>query len=108
MFAMNDRLPFYPVRTTALHAAPSRWFMRFHEQQHASFRLFCFPYAGGSASVFRCWTRHMDPRVDVVALQLPGRGPRFDEAPVVAFDSLVNKVAAAVTEEAGATRFGFF
>jgi medium-chain acyl-[acyl-carrier-protein] hydrolase len=42
--------------------------------------LFCFPYAGGSAAVFRTWPKALTA-VDVRAVQLPGRGGRLREAP---------------------------
>jgi medium-chain acyl-[acyl-carrier-protein] hydrolase len=43
-------------------------------------RLFCFPYAGGTAAVFRNWPRYLPPEIEVCAIQYPGRGSRFDEA----------------------------
>ena len=30
------------------------------------FRLFCFPYAGGGASIFRSWADWLPPEVEVV------------------------------------------
>jgi medium-chain acyl-[acyl-carrier-protein] hydrolase len=42
--------------------------------------LFCFPYAGGSAAVFRTWAAGL-PQVDVRPVQLPGRGGRLRETP---------------------------
>lgn len=52
-------------------------------------RLFCFPYAGGNAMVFRTWPAHLPPDVEVVAAQLPGRGPRLREAPFSRIEPLV-------------------
>src|SRR5882757_5626218 len=43
-------------------------------------RLFCFPWAGASAAVFRDWSRHLQPHVEVAAMELPGRGARCLEA----------------------------
>jgi medium-chain acyl-[acyl-carrier-protein] hydrolase len=46
----------------------------------APVRLFCFPYAGGGASVYRDWADTLAPSgIDVVAVQLPGREDRFCE-----------------------------
>lgn len=42
-------------------------------------RLLCFPYAGGSASIFRPWVMHGPEWLDVCAVELPGRGVRFRE-----------------------------
>ncbi|MBA3487339.1 MAG: thioesterase [Lysobacter sp.] len=44
-----------------------------------SFRLFCFPYAGGSSWVFRHLATHLQGRVEVVPVDLPGRGRRRAE-----------------------------
>jgi medium-chain acyl-[acyl-carrier-protein] hydrolase len=47
----------------------------------ARLRLFCFPYAGGGATVFSTWPRHLPPDVEVVAVQPPGREGRLMEKP---------------------------
>ncbi len=39
----------------------------------ARLRLFCFPYAGGGASIFRTWPDDLPPRIEVCPVQLPGR-----------------------------------
>ncbi|MCP4119675.1 MAG: thioesterase [Desulfobacteraceae bacterium] len=45
----------------------------------ARMRLFCFPYAGGGASVFRQWETCLPGPVDVCAVQPPGRENRISE-----------------------------
>lgn len=55
------------------------WIVRYRSNQDASLRLFCFPYAGGGASVFRSWGEALSPAVDVCAVQLPGRESRIGE-----------------------------
>lgn len=42
-------------------------------------RLFCLPYAGGSAWTFRGWDRLLPAGVELVALEPPGRGARIRE-----------------------------
>lgn len=37
-------------------------------------RLFCFPYAGGDANIFRDWVPAMPADVEVIGVQYPGRG----------------------------------
>ena len=59
----------------------------------ARIRLFCFPYAGGGASVFRGWGGIAPPEVHVVPVHLPGRGNRFTETPVTRSDALVELLA---------------
>jgi len=42
-------------------------------------RLFCFPYAGGTAAVFRNWPRYLPAEIEVCAVQYAGRGGRIAE-----------------------------
>ncbi|MFE9762972.1 thioesterase II family protein [Streptomyces sp. NPDC005808] len=42
-------------------------------------RLICFPYAGGGPDLFRSWAAGLDDGVELVAVRLPGRGPRLRE-----------------------------
>lgn len=46
---------------------------------NARLRLFCFPYAGGGATVYTAWPRGLPPEVEVVAVQPPGREARITE-----------------------------
>ena len=46
---------------------------------HARARLFCFPYAGGTAAIFRGWPNYLPAEVEVCAIQYPGRGSRIPE-----------------------------
>ncbi|KID55195.1 thioesterase [Pseudoalteromonas luteoviolacea] len=47
----------------------------------ATMRLFCFPYAGGSPSIFMSWLSQLPTHIEVVLIQLPGRGARLMETP---------------------------
>src|SRR5215831_8066939 len=53
--------------------------------------LFCFPYAGGSAAVFNKWNQYLDPNIELVPVELAGRGRRIHEA--------LYKDVAAITED---------
>ena len=52
-------------------------------------RLFCFPFAGGNAALFRPWQAILGPEIALSAVQLPGRGARVFEPPYVDLDLLV-------------------
>ena len=58
-----------------------QWFTNFQRPTDAPLRLFCFPYAGGGANIYREWARLLD-NVEVVAAQLPGRERRIMEPPI--------------------------
>lgn len=62
-------------------ATDSPWWVRYRPSASPRARLFCFPYAGGSAGLFRPWPMKLPPTVEVVGLQLPGRENRLRESP---------------------------
>jgi medium-chain acyl-[acyl-carrier-protein] hydrolase len=57
------------------------WIVRPRPNPRATVRIFCFPYAGGGASVFRRWSENLPSSVEVCAIQLPGREGRLAEEP---------------------------
>jgi medium-chain acyl-[acyl-carrier-protein] hydrolase len=59
----------------------------------ARFRLFCFPYAGGNAALFRRWRDQARPAFDLCPVQIPGRGNRSTEPPLRRFRPLCDMLA---------------
>lgn len=62
----------------------------------ATVRLFCFPYAGGSARAFEAWPRSLPATVEVHAVQYPGRGFQYRQAPLTDLSSLVGLLAESI------------
>jgi len=62
----------------------------------ATLRLFCFPYAGGSALIYREWGAALPVQVEVCPVQLPGRGHRLREAPLQRMQPLAEESARAL------------
>jgi medium-chain acyl-[acyl-carrier-protein] hydrolase len=56
-------------------------------------RLFCFPYAGAGAGVFRDWPGRLPPHVEVCVACLPGRDARIDEPPLSSMARLAQSLA---------------
>jgi medium-chain acyl-[acyl-carrier-protein] hydrolase len=73
-----------------------RWLKRFGRNDTAVIRLLCFHYAGGSASMYREWSRLVRPAVEPIAVQLPGRADRFLEPPYAHMTPLVDKLTAVI------------
>lgn len=46
---------------------------------HPRLRLICLPHAGGSAGSFRGWRSHVPEGIELVPVELPGRGSRITE-----------------------------
>ncbi|PMB47142.1 putative thioesterase [Fischerella thermalis CCMEE 5330] len=59
----------------------------------AQIRLFCFPYAGGSANIFRRWSNHLPNTIEVCAIELPGRGMRIKLPPFTQLEPLITELA---------------
>ena len=84
------------VPKTAAATPPDGWLYSFKPAPKAGLRMFCFPYAGGNAMVFRDWAEKLPPGVEVSAVQLPGRGNRMQEPPVTRLPELVEAMAPAL------------
>ncbi|MGX2998285.1 thioesterase II family protein [Streptomyces sp. JNUCC 64] len=89
---------------------PSPWLRRFAERPGEGPLLVCFPHAGGAASAYVPLARALAPRVEVLAVQYPGRQDRRREAPVTSLVPLAARVAEAVRGELGAQErpYAFF
>jgi medium-chain acyl-[acyl-carrier-protein] hydrolase len=66
-----------------------RWIERRVGRAPPQFRLFCFPYAGGGATIFRDWADELQLSVEVCAIQLPGREWRCSEPSLRRVDEVV-------------------
>lgn len=82
------------MSTSTGRPAP-RWFRR-TLQPSSPFRLFCLPYAGGGASLYRNWHDWLAPGIEVVAVELPGRGMHIGEPAVDRMDVLVDRLLPAM------------
>lgn len=56
-------------------------------------RLFCLPYAGGSAGAFLPWAHGAGPAVTVCPIEPPGRGTRFHEPLIRDPNTMVKHIA---------------
>ncbi len=75
----------------------------------ARFQLFCFPYAGGGASIYRSWQAEMGPSLQIRPIRLPGREDRISEPPRVSVSDLAESAAAEIAAgiEAPFALFGY-
>jgi acyl transferase domain-containing protein/surfactin synthase thioesterase subunit len=61
-------------------------------------RLFCFPFAGGGSAVYRSWAQFIDPTIEVVAIEPPGRLGRITETPVADVNEFVERLVSEMGE----------
>jgi acyl transferase domain-containing protein/surfactin synthase thioesterase subunit/acyl carrier protein len=67
----------------------SIWYAHRIIQKNAKFRLFCVPYGGGGASLFRNWQVKLPDYIEVCPIQFPGKENRIKEKPI---DNIVEAV----------------
>ncbi|MGE5672905.1 MAG: thioesterase II family protein [Mycobacterium leprae] len=76
------------MTATAVHP-DTDWILRPKPNPGAAVRLFCFPWAGGGASVYRRWAEALPGTIEVCAVQLPGRESRFREIAYQTMEGLI-------------------
>jgi surfactin synthase thioesterase subunit len=89
--------PPHPVVIEAQERA-NRWLVMVGPRASARLRLFCFPFAGGGSAVYRSWADCIDPTIEVVAVEPPGRLGRIGEPPIADMNKLVEQLVAEMGE----------
>ena len=87
---------------------PGTPLVRFSGDASAGFQLFCFPYAGGGAQIFRSWETLLPPDIGVTGVRLPGREQRFREPPIDTWPEAVEALADVFAREAGRQPYALF
>jgi medium-chain acyl-[acyl-carrier-protein] hydrolase len=80
----------------ALSVIPDPWLACHKRNPQARCRLFCFPYAGGGASVFRGWSDELPASLEVCPVQIPGRETRFKQPAFTRLEPMVDELARAL------------
>ena len=73
-----------------------RWLFARRAMPSARVRLFCFPYGGGGASIYRHWQAALGNDVEVCPVQPPGRENRYSEPAIDDIDALVDAMVPAL------------
>jgi medium-chain acyl-[acyl-carrier-protein] hydrolase len=76
---------------------PTLWLAYHKPNPRCRIRLFCFPYAGGGASVFIPWIGRLAPEIEVCPVQLPGRENRISEPCLRDVDEVAERAKNALT-----------
>jgi acyl transferase domain-containing protein/surfactin synthase thioesterase subunit/acyl carrier protein len=81
-YAKNDN-PVGKRPRRSRKSTSSGWFVVAGPRPSPRLRLFCFPFAGGGSAVYRSWFESLDPAIEVVAVEPPGRLGRIEEKPII-------------------------
>jgi medium-chain acyl-[acyl-carrier-protein] hydrolase len=76
--------------------ATNTWFAKMRPNPNARLRLFCVPYGGGTAQVYLRWPDGLPPDTEVWSVNLPGRGRRMMEPPLMAIPPMVEAMVPAL------------
>ena len=75
-----------------MRAPPTPTWFQVQPDSRARFRLFCFPYAGGSSAIYRPWVKRIHPDIEVVPAVLPGREFRLRDTAFTHIEPLVEEL----------------
>ncbi|MDU1847406.1 MAG: thioesterase domain-containing protein [Niallia nealsonii] len=56
------------------------------------YNLFCLPHAGGAAYNFLKWKRYFDNNIDIIPIELAGRGRRYNEPFYNSFNQAIKDI----------------
>lgn len=76
--------------------APTPWITLPKPNPDARLRLFCFPYAGGGASIYRTWSGVLPPEIEIYPVQPPGRETRLREKGFTRVPALIEALTPAL------------
>jgi len=71
-------------------------------------KLFCIPYAGGSANAYMGWKRYFDKSIEVRPIELSGRGRRMNSPMYNNIDEVVEDLHRLIESETGKSAYAFF
>lgn len=54
--------------------------------------LFCLPYAGGSEAIYYKWKEFLDQNIELLPIELKGRGRRFNEEGYKTFKEVIDDI----------------
>jgi len=77
----------------------NNWIAKSALISEAPVRLFCLPYAGGSAQLYSNWNQFLSPFIQVCPIHLPGRGVRIKEKPYHNLEMLVDAIVEGIYME---------
>jgi acyl transferase domain-containing protein/surfactin synthase thioesterase subunit len=87
----NDEVRPQPIVIQPKNSAAS-WLIVVAPRTAPRCRLFCFPFAGGGSAVYRNWGQFIDPAIEVVAIEPPGRLGRITETPIADMNEFVDQL----------------
>ncbi len=71
-------------------------------------KLYCFPYAGGSAAVYMKWKNYLNDVIELRPVELAGRGLRCKDSLYINMSDMVDDVYNEIHDELDSMPYAFF
>ncbi|MFD2588191.1 thioesterase II family protein [Croceitalea marina] len=71
-------------------------------------KLFCFPYAGGSAIIYKNWSEFLNPSIELIPIELAGRGKRIKDSFYDSIDDAVDDMFNQIKNDITGHNYVFF
>lgn len=75
------------------------WIVKPRPRPDAKLKLLCLPFAGGGSSSFRAWAPLLPAQIELLTVEIPGRGQRLSEPLRTRIDALIPDIATALLPE---------
>ncbi|MFI5915854.1 thioesterase II family protein [Dactylosporangium sp. NPDC051541] len=82
--------------TESTFEASARWLRRPRPCHDPATRLVCLPHAGGTASAYASWAARLPARIELIAVQYPGRQDRLAEPCARSVQEIADALVAAL------------
>ena len=80
-------------------SATRAWFVGTVRRDSPRLRLYCLPYAGGTAAIYRGWAQHLPQDVELWPVDLPGRWYEVREKPFQSVQEVVRVLGPLLAEQ---------
>ena len=77
----------------------NKWILKGKSNCSSNYKLFCIPYAGAGATVYRTWQQLFGSDINVMPIQLPGRENRISEPSICDARRLAKEIYEGIKEE---------
>ncbi|QDX92820.1 thioesterase [Brevibacillus laterosporus] len=71
-------------------------------------KLFCIPYAGGSASVYSSWKKAFLPNIELIPIELSGKGSRFNQPLYENIEQAVTDILSIIDSKLDSSPYALF
>lgn len=71
-------------------------------------KLYCFPHAGGSSASYNKWRLYLDKHIELVPVELAGRGRRIYDPLYASIEEAINDVYNSIKSDLGHHPYAFF